>query len=148
MDYRIHHQVQNDSFYVKPFTVHYTLMGPDTIYYGINSFALTDIFVMPRKGELFNYTNDHVTMIFGNEHWIWIKNGWFFMVPGSIYAGLNITNSLLKKQSPFTGNNITRLGVAAAVIFVGGLLHLTYHSVLKLGKKYYLKFIKLSEQQV
>jgi hypothetical protein len=68
-------KVQNDSFYVKPFTVHYTLMGPDTIYYGINSFALTDIFAMPRKGELFNYTNDHVTKIFGNEHWIWIKNG-------------------------------------------------------------------------
>ncbi|MGH2564520.1 MAG: hypothetical protein ACRDE5_08405 [Ginsengibacter sp.] len=81
-------KVQNDSFYVKPFIVHYTLMGPDTIYYRINSFAVTDVFAMPRKGELFNYTNGHTTMIFANEHWVWIKNGWFFLVPGGVYAGL------------------------------------------------------------
>ncbi|MGH2649532.1 MAG: hypothetical protein ACRDE8_18280 [Ginsengibacter sp.] len=147
MDYRIYHQRQNDSFYVRPFIVHYTLMGPDTIYYGVNSFALTDVFAMPRKGELFNYTNDHVTMIFGNERWVWIKNGWFFMVTGSTYAGLNIANNLLKNQSSFTGNNISRLGIAVAVIFVGGLLHLTYHPVLRLGRKYYLQFIKLPEQK-
>jgi hypothetical protein len=137
-------KVQNDSFYVKPFIVHYTLTGADTVYYEVNPVAISDVFAMPRKGELFNYTNDHATIIFGNEHWVWIKNGWLFMITGGGYTALNITNSLIKNESPFIKDNISRIGIAAAVFFIGGLLHVTYKPVLRFGRKYHLQFIKTS----
>ncbi len=137
-------KVHSDSFDMRSFIIHYTLMGPDTVYYEIKAIALTDVLAMPRKGELFNYTNDHATMILGNEHWVWIKNGWLFIVGAGAYAGLNIANSIINNDDLFAANNVARLEIAAAVFIAGCLLHLTYHPVLKLGRKYQLQSITTS----
>lgn len=136
-------KVQNDSFYVNPMVVHYSWMGADTVHYNILPVSLADVFAMPRKGEQSVYVNDRVKIILGNEHWVWIKNGWLFRVGGGGYTMLNTTNSLLQKDPPFASNNIGKLGIGAAVFLIGELLHLTYKPTLRIGKKYHIQSIKV-----
>jgi len=138
-------KVQNDSFYVNPMVVRYSLMGADTVHFGVLPVALIDVFAMPRKGEQSVYVNDRVKIILGNEHWVWIKNGWLFRVGGGGYIMLNTTNSILQKDPPFASNNIGKLGIGAAVFLIGELLHLTYKPTLRIGKKYHLQLIKVSK---
>lgn len=138
-------KVHNDSFYVNPRVIRYGLMGTDTLHYGILVVALTDVFAMPRKGELFIYDNDKVKIILGNEHWVWIKNGLLFLVGGGGYTILNTTNSFIQKEPPLASNNIGKLGIGAAVFLIGKLLHLKYKPTLRLGKKYHLQSIKASQ---
>lgn len=137
-------KVQQDSFYVKQLLVRYTSMGADTVHLGILPVAIADVFAMPRKGEQLAFVDDHIKITLGNEHWVWIKNGWLFIVAGGSYAILNITNSLVQKKPPFASNNIGRVGISVAVFLIGELLHKTYHPVLGLGKKYHLQSIKAS----
>src|SRR5579875_1889364 len=94
-------RVQHDSFYVKPMVVRYQLMGIDTVYFEVLPVALADVFAMPRKGAQMVFVNDEPKMTSGNEHWVWFKNGWLFMIAGGGYTILNATNTLLQKEPPF-----------------------------------------------
>ena len=138
-------KIQNDSFYIRPMVVRYSLMGTDTFHYSVRGFALTDVFAMPNKGILIDYVNGRfqISRSGGHVHFYWIKSGWIFRVGAAGYAGLNVVNGLLNGDFSFSDNKIQLL--AAAVVFlVGVLLHKNYKPFLRIGPKFRLESFKSS----
>jgi hypothetical protein len=140
-------KVQNDSFYLRPLEVIYGAMQIDTLYTDIIPFALTDVYAMPKKGVEIDYMNGDfkINMSGGHIHWYWIKGGWLFRVLGAGYATLVVANGLIQNDLSFSG---AKLGIAAAVFLFGELLHLNYKLTLRLGKKYFLETIKVSNRSM
>jgi len=138
-------KIQNDSFFIRPMVVHYSLMSTDTFHFKIIGFALTDVFAMPKEGVLIDYINGQfqISTSGGHVHWYWIKSGWIFRVGAAGYAGLHIINGLLDDNFSFSESK-TELAAAAAVFLFGVLLHKTYKPYLQLGRKYSLEIVKLS----
>ena len=138
-------RIQNDSFYIRPRVVRYSLMSTDTVHYSVRGFALSDVVAMPNKGILIDYINGRfqISKFGGHLHWYWIKSGWIFRVGAAGYAGLNVANGLIKNNYSFSDNK-TRLLTAAAVFLGGVLLHKNYKPYLRIDKKYSLEILELS----
>jgi hypothetical protein len=138
-------RIQNDSFYIRPRVVRYSLMGTDTVHYSVRGFALTDVFAMPNKGILIDYINGRfqISKFGGHVHWYWIKSGWIFRVGAAGYAGLNVANGVVKNNFSFSESK-TRLLAAAAVFLGGVLLHKHYKPYLQIDRKYRLEILELS----
>jgi len=137
--------IQNDSLYIRPMIIRYSLMGSDTVHYGVKGFALTDIFALPNKGILIDYINGRfqISRSGGHVHWYWIKSGWIFRAGAAGYAGLNIANGLIKNDFSISNNKAQFL--TAAAVFLGGvLLHKNYKPYLQIGRKYHLEIFKIS----
>ncbi len=113
-------------------------MGTDTIHYGGLSFKIRDVYALPTKNELIIYENDQVNIILGHEKFVWVRNGFIFMVVGAGYAGLSIVNDLASKEPPFAQDNLAGLGIAAGVFLIGLYLHHNFDPYIHLGKKYRL----------
>jgi hypothetical protein len=138
-------KIHNDSLYIRPMVVRYSLMGSDTVHYSIKGFALTDIFALPNEGILIDYINGsfQISRSGGHVHFYWIKSGWIFRVGAAGYAGLHIANGLIQNKFSFSDSKIQLL--SAAAVFLGGvLLHKNYKPYLRIGRKYRLEIIKLS----
>lgn len=139
-------KIQNDSLYIKPFIVRYSLMGSDTVYYDVKGFTLADIFALPNKGILIDYIDGQfrISRSGGHVHFYWIKSGLLFRIGAAVYAGLNIANGLIKNNFSISDNK-TQLLTAAAVFSGGVLLHKNYKPYLRIGKKYQLDILKISD---
>jgi hypothetical protein len=138
-------KIKNDSFYVRPMIVRYSLMSSDTVHFSVMGFALTDVFAMPNKGILIDYINGgfQISRSGGHVHWYWIKSGWIFRVGAAGYTGLNIANGMIKNNFSFSDSK-ARLLTAAAVFLGGVLLHRNYKPYLRIGRKYGLEILELS----
>jgi hypothetical protein len=136
-------KIQNDSFFIRPSIVHYYMMGTDTTYYPILSFALADVVILPKKGLKIDYINGQfqINRSAGHVHFYWIKSGWVFRVGSAGYALLNIVNGLIQNSLSFSWGTF---GVAAAVFLFGEILHRTYKVTMRMGKKYHLEFINVT----
>ena len=139
-------KIQNDSLYIRPMVVRYSLMGRDTVHYSVKGFALTDIFALPNKGILIDYIKGRfqISRSGGHVHWYWIKSGWIFRIGAAGYAGLNISNGLIKNNFSVSDSK-AQLLTAAAVFLAGVLLHKNYKPYLRIGKKYQLEIFKISD---
>ena len=139
-------KISNDSFYIRPVVIKYHLMGADTFHYNILGFSIADVYALPKNGILIDYLNGHfqISRAGGHVHFYWIKSGWLFRVGAAGYTALNIINGLVRNDFSFYENR-TRLGIAAAIFLGGVLLHEMYTPVLRLGKKYRLETVKLSD---
>jgi hypothetical protein len=121
------------------------MMGIDTVHYSIKGFALTDIWALPNRGILIDYKEGqyHVSRTGGHVHFYWVKSGWIFRVGAAGYAGLHIVNGLIKDNLSFSDSKVPLL--SAAAVFLGGvLLHKHYKPYLRIGRKYRVEIIKLS----
>jgi hypothetical protein len=138
-------KIDNDSFYIRPMIVQYRLMGADTFHYPVLGFALSDVYVMPKKGYLIDYVDGRfqISRSGGHVHWYWIKSGWIFRVGGAAYAGVNTINGAIQNDLSSPENKM-QLGIAAAVFLVGVLLQKIYKPTLRLGGKYHLQIVNLS----
>lgn len=138
-------KIQNDSFYIRPMIVRYSLMGTDTFHYNVKGFALTDVFAMPNKGILIDYKDGRfqISRSGGHVHWYWLKSGWIFRVGAAAYAGLHIANGLVQNNFSFSDSK-TELLAAAGVFLVGVLLHMHYKPYLRVDTKYRLAILKFS----
>lgn len=139
-------KIQNDSFYIRPTVVRYSLMRTDTFHYSIQGFAITDVFAMPNKGILVDYIDGRfqISRSGGHVHWYWIKSGWIFRVGAAGYAGLHIANGLIENSFSFSDSK-TQLLTAAAVFLAGILLHKNYKPYLRVDRKYRLEILQLSD---
>lgn len=137
-------KVQHDSFYVSSFIVHYGWTGPDSMHFPEFAVATSDVYAMPKKGVQFGYRNDRVGINTeaGHVHFLWIKNGWLFRIGAAGYVGLNVINGLVKHNFTLAGQHF---GIAAAIFLVGEVLHHLAKPQLKLGKKYHLETVKISD---
>ena len=138
-------KIQNDSFFIRPMVVRFSLMSTDSFHLKVMGFALTDVFAMPKKGVLIDYIDGRfqISTSGGHVHFYWIKSGWIFRVGAAGYAGLHIANGLINNNFSFQESK-TELAAAAAVFLFGVLLHKTYKPYLQLGRKYSLEIVKLS----
>ena len=138
--------IKNDSFYIRSMVVQYNLYNIDTFHYNVLGFSVSDIYALPKKGVLIDYRNGQYQIIMsaGHQHWYWIKTGWIFRVGAAGYAGLNITNGLIKNDFSISESK-TQLGIAAAVFLGGVLLHKAYKLTLRLGRKYHLETFQLGK---
>ena len=134
-------RISGDSFYVHRLALRYSMMGIDTVHFGIVGLTLKEVKTMPRHTAMVFYKNDRPVLIRGHEKFAYIKNGFLFQIAGAGYAALNITNSLIDHKPPFAGKNGIRLGIAAAVFALGQVLHNNYRQHLSMGKKYYLQAV-------
>jgi hypothetical protein len=140
-------KIQNDSIYIRPRVVRYSLMRTDTISYSVKGFSLRDVFAMPNKGILVDYINGRfqISGSGGHVHFYWIKSGWLFRVGAAGYAGLHVANGLLNNNFSLADSK-TQLITAATVFLAGVLLHKNYKPYLRIDRKHHLEILKLSYQ--
>src|SRR6187551_1798388 len=89
-------KIKNDSFYIRPRVIKYSLMGTDTLYYPIKGFVVSDMYAMPKRGVLIDFVNGqfHISRTGGHQHFYWIKSGLLFKLGGAGYAILSIVNGI------------------------------------------------------
>jgi len=137
--YGIMTKIQNDSFYFRNYLVRRGFTGMDTLSFEISSYALSDVYAMPKEGILIDDvdgSNHHqIARYAGHVHFYWIKSGWIFRVIGIGYAALNVFNSLVITNQPV---DWVGLGIAAGIFAIGEFLKLNYKPYWKIGKKYSL----------
>lgn len=140
-------RINNDSFYIRPSMVIYSLFKTDTVYFPIQGYTVADIYAMPNKGILVNYKNGsyQIQRSGGHVHFYWIKSGVIFRVGAAAYAGVNVTNGIINNDLAFKEYK-EELGIAAAVFLAGVLLHKAYKPALKIGKKYKVEGLVLSNK--
>ena len=136
--------IRNDSFFIRPTVVQYSLLTTDTFYYNVARFSVSDVYAMPKRGVLIDYKDGEfqVSQSGGHQHWYWIKSGWLFRVAAVGYAGLIVANTLIDSDLSLSDSK-TQLAVAAAVFTVGVLLKKIYKLTLRTGKRYHLETFQL-----
>jgi hypothetical protein len=137
-------RVTSDSFFVHRMVIRRSLMGSDTVHYGIIHLAFGDVRAMPRKKAMFYFEGDNVKLIYGKQSWVYVKNGLIFQMAGAGFVLLNVTNSLIKNDPPFQRKNITSLVAGAAVFSVGQFLHSRYKPTLRMGARYRFKYVQIT----
>jgi len=136
-------KIQNDSFFIRPMIIKYSLMATDTFHYAVIGFAFSDVYAMPKKGYLVDYVDGRfqISRSGGHVHWYWIKSGWIFRVGAVGYAALNLTNGLIENDFSIKDG---RLAIAAGVFLFGTLLKHIYKPVLRLRNKNHLEMVNHS----
>jgi len=136
--------IRNDSFFIRPAVVQYSLLTTDTFYYNVARFSVSDVYAMPKRGVLIDYKDGEfqVSQSGGHQHWYWIKSGWLFRVAAAGYAGLIVANTLIDSDLSLSDSK-TQLAVAGAVFTVGVLLKKIYKLTLRTGKRYHLETFQL-----
>jgi hypothetical protein len=139
-------KIQNDSFYIRPEYVRYLIGFIDTIRFNIESYAIKDIAAMPEKGLQIDYKNGRfqVRTNAGHIHFYWIKSGYLFRALGLGLAGLIVTNDLIKKRNIASKDNLKIAPLLVASYGFGKLLKLQYRHRLPIGKRFTIKYVKLS----
>ncbi len=137
-------KIENDSFYfTKEIVIYHLGAHADTMHFSGFHYALSEVHALPKRGVQIDYFGDHfaITGSGGHQHFYWIKSGWIFRAGALGYAGLNIINSIIKKDVLFSSG---KLGIAAAVFAGGVILKKVYTLTRPLGKKYHLESIKIT----
>ena len=137
-------KIRNDSFFIRPVVVQYSLLTTDTFYYNVLGSSVSDVYAMPKRGVLIDYKDGEfqISRSGGHQHWYWIKSGWLFRVAGAGYAALIVANSLLDSDLSISDSK-PQLAVAAGVFMVGILLKKIYKLTIRTGKKYHLEIFQL-----
>lgn len=97
----------------------------DTAKLGLLKLHVNEVYGMPKR----NYGGDIFT------------NGALLQLGSGAFIFLNLTNSLIKGEQVFSTVNLTRLGIAGAVLLTGTLLHLSHKTYITLGNRYTLQTI-------
>ncbi len=134
-------RLTNDSFGLTRETFIYNIGGVDTLHMSGYVYAIQDIDALPTKNEMVVNSNWQVKVIPGHEKFLWVRNGFIFKVVGAGYGVINVTNSLIDDIPPFNKKNLPRLVASAGLVALGFVLHATYRSELKIGRKYQLEVI-------
>jgi hypothetical protein len=131
-------KIKNDSFYIRPRVIKYSLMRTDTFYYPVKGFVLSDIYAMPKRGVLIDFVNGRfqISRTGGHLHFYWIKSGFIFRVGGAGFALLGLANGSLLNV-PF----------GAAVFGAGVLMKKMYKLTIRLKGKYKMETFKLSAEK-
>ena len=132
-------KIKNDSFYIRPRVIRYSLMGTDTLYYPIKGFVVSDIYAMPKRGVLIDYINGQfqISRTGGHQHFYWIKSGLLFKLGGAGYAILSIVNGI-------PGG----VAIGAAIFAAGIVMKKTYKLTIRLNRKYRVEVLDLSVPKV
>jgi len=137
-------KIANDSFHLTEEIIYQGWYRNDTLHYSGFHFSVKDIYAMPKRGVLIDYSNGRFQVVRtgGHQHFYWVKSGWLFRIGGAGYAMLNIANGIIQKDFSFD-NEKGRLGAAAAVFLLGVVMHHTYKLTHRIGKKYRIVYVDM-----
>lgn len=126
-------RINNDSFYIRPMVVKYSLMRTDTFYYPVKGFTIADIYSLPKRGVLIDFVGDRfqISRTGGHQHFLWLKNGFIFKLAGGGLVVLGIVNGSLQAA-----------GLGAAIFLGGFILNKLYKYTIRLGGKYRMESFK------
>lgn len=122
-------KIELDTLYLRPFTTQivfnrFGMPITDTVFYGSMNVAVNKLHAFPK-----------------NESMPYIKNGLILQLGGGGYLLLNVINTLSNHESVFGSRNIAHISIAAAVLAIGTVIHLTHKSNYIVGKKYRVEYI-------
>ncbi len=125
-------KIKNDTIQIlpiveKPAVNFLGMVVTDTVLLNPMKIPLKNIYAVPKE-----------------EAFIFIKNGSLLQILGGGYLLLNIINTASSKDPVFGKDNIDNLAIAAGVLTVGTVMHLTHKSTHLLGKKYRLQIVQFS----
>jgi hypothetical protein len=103
--------------------------APDTLAVYKIQFSLKNIYSFPAKPKRFAF----------------LTNGTLLMIGGSAYLAVNIINTLREHDPPFGKDNLPNIIGGVAAFAAGFLLHNAQTTEYKLGKKYQLKYLQVSD---
>ncbi len=137
-------KAQNDSFYIRPFIVKYSLAGTDTSRFNEEGYSLTDVYAMPKRSVTVHYVNGHYQILMdgGHKHFYWIKSGFIFRLGAAMYATAHVINGLVRHNLSIS-ESAKPLGIAAAIYAGGEILHQTYKLTHRVRGKYHFVILKL-----
>jgi hypothetical protein len=95
----------------------------DTAKMGLMKLHVNEVYGMPKR----NFSNGI------------LSNGTLFQLGSGFFIFLNIFNSLTHNEQVFSAQNLSGLGIAAAVFIGGTILHAGHKTYIILGKKYTLR---------
>ena len=128
-------RIKDDSFYIRPMVVKYSLMRTDTFYYPVKAFTIADIYSLPKRGVLVDYIDGRfqISKTGGHQHFLWIKNGFIFKLAGGGLIVVGIVNGYIQA-----------VGLGATIFLGAVLLHKLYKHTIRLRGKYRMETFKLS----
>jgi hypothetical protein len=137
---------KNDSFFIRPRVVHYNLYNTDTFYYNITGYSVADIYAFPKPGVRVDFVNGSFRALIAGSHvkWYWIKGGAVFRYAAEGYAVLVVANGIIKNDLSWKRDK-NKLLTAAAVYLGGFFLRMSYKPYLRIGRKYQVQILKLSD---
>lgn len=111
---------------LQPTTTAYGTWGEDTIKLGEMAVSVSEVIsIAHEKG--------HYTSVF--------TNGTLLKMAGPLYAGLNITNSIINKDPVFGNRNIAQIAGGIVAWFIGNWQGKKNPNYLPIGKRYTLEVI-------
>ena len=124
-------KVQSDSillnlYSLQPTTTVYGTWGEDTLKLGPLTIHFNEIISIAHE-------RGHYTSVF--------SNGTFLKVAGPLYAGLNITNSLINKEPVFGSRNISQIAGGIVAWFLGDWQAKKNPNYRPIGKRFTLEVI-------
>jgi len=135
--------ISKDSFVITQEITNYNVIGISTIHFTDPPYSIADIKALPTRNQLVVYDRQKARIIPGHEKFMWVRNGFIFQVAGAGYAGLNLSNDLIRKEPPFARKNLADLGISAGVFLLGTLLQLRFDPYIRVGRKFQLECITL-----
>lgn len=135
-------RIQHDSFYIRPSVVHYYFGGSDTSYFPVEGYSIKDVQFLPRPRFLIAYNGKefNFSRTGGHVHWYWVKSGWLFRAAGIGYAGLYLTNGLIRDDLDLKDG---RLAIAGGSYLLGFVLKRVYRIYRPLNKRLHLQNIAI-----
>ena len=135
--------IGRDSFYLQKIQIQNSLFRTDTLHYAGFGYSLNDVAAFLKSGFILHEVGgrNEINRAAGHVHWYWVKSGWIFRVGAAGYAFLNLANRLLNHKNTYAGGEF---GTAAAVFLGGVALKAHYQYRYKLGKRYHLEIVNLT----
>ena len=122
-------KIQFDTLYLQPFATpiflnRFGMPVIDTVFYGTMKVSEKSLHAFPK-----------------HETAPYVKNGSLLQLGGGGYLLLNLINTLSNNEPVFGNKNISKIGLAAAVLAIGTIIHKTHKSNYIIGKKYHIEYI-------
>lgn len=118
--------IQINQFALQPSMTAFGTYGEDTL----------------KLGPLKIQVNEIISFAFDKGHYTSVlTNGALLQVAGPLYAGLNISNSLIKKDPVFSSRNLPQIGAGIVAWLIGNLQHKTHPSYRPIGKRFSVEII-------
>lgn len=125
------HKIQSDSLHLnlyslQPTTTVYGTWSEDTLKLGTLTIHFNEIIALA-------YEKGHYTSVF--------TNGSFLKLAGPLYAGLNISNSIINKEPVFNSRNISHIAGGVFAWFLGSWQANKNPNYRPIGKRFTLEVI-------
>ncbi len=118
--------IQINQFAIQPIMTSFGTYAEDTLKLGPLKIHVKEIIGFAQE-------KGHYTSVF--------TNGVLLQVAGPLYAGLNISNSIIKKDPIFSNRNLPQIAGGIVAWIIGNLQRKTHPSYRPIGKRYSVEII-------